>query len=239
MVDRSSLTDQTASALVDYIRGHGLVEGDPLPPIDQISASLGVSRTVAREAVAELSAQGLLLRRQGSGTTVAVPGAAQLSRIFAMRSLVTDLGAPVVQEFRTAIELAAVRLAASRISDDELDALKERLGDLESARELADLFDADVAFHQAIADASGNDLLRVALASLTPLLHEHRSATWDGWKRRGRDLREGVAQHRRIFEALQQRDVDAAITAMSDHLDQASSSIVAHGESRRGPRAGD
>lgn len=229
-ISRQSLTHQTTDAVVDLIRDSHLREGDRLPSINDMAEQLGVSLTVAREAVAELAGQGLIIRKQGAGNVLALPGGSNIARIFSMRSVVKVLHPEHLQQFRFAVEVGAARLAAINAKSDDVAALGERLRELRVAASADQLNAADVAFHLCIAQISGNDLFEVSLEAINPLLRQLRDKTWAGWSSRGKALEDGVEQHSRIYEAIKNNDPIAAAQAMEDHLSQASESLAAVGE---------
>lgn len=226
-VRRESLTHQTGDAVIELIRANNLRVGDRLPSINDIAEQIGVSTTVAREAIAELAGQGLIERKQGAGNVLALPGGANVARIFSMRSLVKGLRPEQLQEFRFPLEVAAARLAATAADDEGIALLESRLADLKSAESADELNSADVLFHLCIAQISGNDLFLMSLEAITPLLHELRERTWAGWSTRGQDRQDGIEQHVRIFDAIRLHDADGAARLMEDHLAQASESLAA------------
>ena len=69
---RGSRTDETVTALTEWIIGHGLRSGDLLPSEAELCAELGIGRNSLREAVRTLRATGVLEVRRGAGTYVGV-----------------------------------------------------------------------------------------------------------------------------------------------------------------------
>ena len=77
---------------------------------------------------------------------------------------------------------------------------------------------ADVRFHEALADASGNGMVRQIIQELAePLMHSRRES-YRGHRRSGEDLRRVVDQHRAVLDAVRDRDDEAAGEAMRAHL---------------------
>jgi DNA-binding GntR family transcriptional regulator len=108
------LTHELVERLTAEITSGKLAPGARLPTEQEMIAATGVSRTVVREAVAALRAEGLVVTRQGAGAFVA-SGAHRPFRINAgeLRSLREVLDA---MELRTGIEIEAAGLAAERAS---------------------------------------------------------------------------------------------------------------------------
>lgn len=208
---RESLADRTAGQLLAFIADRHLRDGDRLPPEHELTAALSVSRTVLREAVAGLRAQGRLTSRRGSGVFVATPK-------LGIRLAPDDTGSIPdllrTMELRAAVEIEAAGLAARRRNAAQLDAIRTAFAaTLRRGRETAP---ADFAFHRAIADATGNDRFGWFLDELGPALIPRgrlraSSVTQDYYA-----LLE--AEHRAILTAIETGDVSLAHDAMRQHL---------------------
>lgn len=209
------VADDVARHLERLVVTGDLPAGVALPPERTLAQTLGVSRNALREALTRLAGIGLIERRQGSGNRVSrtIPLAATLAG--RMQDVEAEFRNSA--EFRAVIEPQLVRLAATRVDDAQLDALRTLVGDAGSsiaAGAAEGSAGLDVAFHTAIAQATGNPLL-AALGDLT--------ASWTVEARvfshlddDGRRL--SHAGHARILAALVARDPDAAEYAMRIHL---------------------
>lgn len=98
-------------------------------------------------------------------------------------------------------------------------------------------YDADVAFHRAVAHAARNDLLTLLLDAIAPLLRELRTAAWAGWTQSGGGFEEIVEAHAAVLERLSAHDGDGAALAMQRHLHQARFGLetTPHPEVKRRP----
>jgi DNA-binding FadR family transcriptional regulator len=219
-LQRPSLTSLAADAVLELIRERGLKEGDPLPSAGELAETLGVSRTVVRESLAELAGQGLVKNQQGSASVVALPGSRQLERIVRMRFAIQGGTLETAQELRESIEVAAARLAAERATQSDIDALSAKLAELRAARTVDDLHEADRAFHRAVVDASGNDLMAVTIDAMTPLLDQLLLRVWDGWLSSGRAASDLVEAHAIILDRIEASDGEGAAGAMRENLRQ-------------------
>src|SRR5437868_2700937 len=83
--DGGTLASRVADSLVAFILEEGLKEGNPLPATADLAERYGVSRTVVREAIADLAGRGILVRSQGKESIVAMPGHPQLHGLFQFR----------------------------------------------------------------------------------------------------------------------------------------------------------
>ncbi len=218
---RISLVDQTIDALLALIRDRGLGEDDSLPSTADLATELDVSRTVVREAIAELSGQGLLKRRQGRETVIGLPSSAQLERILRLRFAIRGQDFEDLQDFREVIEVGSVRLAASRSTLADIAALEERQHVMINATNEDDRHLADQDFHREIARISGNDMILMTLEGITPLMFNLRRRAWAGWAASGHGVEPLVEAHAAILEKIRLRDPDGAALAMAGHLAQA------------------
>ena len=218
---RLSLVDQTIEALLALIVERGLRENDYLPATAELAQELDVSRPVVREAIAELAGQGLLRRRQGRETLIALPSAAHLEKLLRLRATVRELDLADLQEFREIIEVAAARLAAGRSTAADVAALEGLHRAMVEAQSEAARHEADQRFHLEIARIAGNDLMLLTLEGITPLMLGLRTRAWAGWAASGGGVAPVLAAPAEILEAIRVRDGEAAAAAMSDHLAQA------------------
>lgn len=212
-----TLTECAVDQLVAMIEREGLKTGSKLPTVEALCTDLGVSRTVVREAVARLTAAGRLTSRRGSGIFVATtaPG--------------VSLGAPQnlseildMLELRLAVEVESARLAAGRMTSDGLIALDGAMRTFErtvSQWEFA--ADADLAFHAAVAQASGNAQFVRFLDGIAATAIPRRSlaAQFPDDVARAAYLERLAAEHVAIHEGIVNRDPEAAARAMRTHLE--------------------
>ena len=217
-LSRRSLADQVADALAQYILDEHLQEGDALPSTGELAERFAVSRTVIREALADLAGRGVLTRSQGKESVVATPGADQLSSLLQFRLRRSAVAVEDIFECRAALEITTARGAAQKATAADIDSLWQLLTDLQSAKTDKSFHQADIALHRGIAVAAGNGLILLILDSLVDLLREVRITATKNRKARGETLGPVIEQHRLIVMAIAERDPDAAEAAMGDHL---------------------
>jgi GntR family transcriptional regulator, transcriptional repressor for pyruvate dehydrogenase complex len=213
-------TGEVVERLAAEIASGRLLPGSRLPTEQQLTAALGVSRTVVREAVAVLRAEGLVETRQGVGAFVMGDVQRRPFRIDpdGLRSI-----AEIVQvmELRTGVEVEAAGIAAERVNAEARGRVTEALGAMEAAIARGEAaIDEDFAFHQAIAQATGNPHFSRFLEFLGRLLIPRQSVRI-GLKK-GQDLRSYLQriqrEHRDIAKAVAAADVAGARRAMRRHL---------------------
>jgi len=230
-IRRASLVSLAVDELVRIIIERGLREGDGLPSEAELAEELEVSRTVVREAIAELAGQGVIERRQGREALIVAPDAHRFERLLRLRFAVTGSDLRVLQEFRAVVEVGAARLAASRATDADIASLAIALDDLRDADDGDDLHHRDQAFHRELARIAGNDMVLLTLDAISPLLIELRRHAWAGWVGAGGTLTEIVSAHESILERVRAHDPVGAESAMGAHLRQAESGLEAEAAS--------
>jgi DNA-binding FadR family transcriptional regulator len=194
-----------------------LLPGERLPTEQELMAKLGVSRTVIREAVATLRAEGLIATRQGIGSFVAALPTQALFRIQPGQSE-TLSDALHIMELRTAVETEAAGLAAERATREQRRAIREALVAIDAAIDRGEAAIAeDFSLHAAITDATGNPQFRRFLDFLGRFIIPRASV-----RIRALNLRAYLMtfqqEHRAIVEAIDARSVDQAQYAMREHL---------------------
>lgn len=219
------LSEQLAESLAIGIRDGQLPPGQRLPTEAELAQRFGVSRTVVREALSRLRTLGLIETRQGSGAYVkAVPGPALNDLSL---SLDGSIGAVLqMVEVRRALEAESAALAASRRTPAQLRKIKQALTRLErQVSSGGDGVEEDVAFHAAIAQASGNPFLLATLTYLSQFLREATRVTRANEARHDDLQRQVRNEHAAIVSAIEAGDVRAARAAGARHMVNAAQRI--------------
>lgn len=215
------LTDRVKSGLVKMIANEGLRAGDKLPPSDQLCEQFAVSRTVVREAIASLKAEGRLRSLRGSGVYVSDPP--KLSGGSMFMEAPQDIGDVLdLIEFRMSVEIEAAGLAAERRTETNLLRMEQAMSQF--ARHLRDntlATDADRSFHRAIADATNNTRFRLFVDEMGERLIPRRAlgASFSDERDKTEFLDNIQSEHQRIFQAISERQADEARAAMRQHLE--------------------
>jgi DNA-binding FadR family transcriptional regulator len=213
-------TTEVADRLAAEIASGRLASGARLPTEQEMMAAFGVSRTVVREAVAALRAQGLVSTRQGLGAFVASDMQQRPFRIDPEG--LASLGAVLdVMELRMAVEVETAGLAADRATQRSLRAIGQALAAIDRAigRDEAAI-DEDFAFHRAIAEATGNPQFAQFLGYLGRFIIPRQSIRIEPNRlSRPRAYLEAIQrEHRAIYAAIRAKDSRAACAAMREHL---------------------
>jgi DNA-binding FadR family transcriptional regulator len=219
-VVRQTLTDQVCVEFRRRIRDRELSPGDRLPTEKELTASLQVSRTVVREAVARLSAEGLVKARHGMGVFVTESARHEAFQITA-EELATYEEVGKLLELRLAVETEMAGLAAARRSEADVAELRRLLAAIGADNLNPDAsVDADAALHLAIARAAQNEYFERFLTFLGARLVPKRSLIMRGKDdARSRSLMNALQkEHEAIVEAIASKHSPAARAAARRHL---------------------
>lgn len=216
-----NLTDEVVGRLAAEITGGGLQPGARLPTEQAMMSAMGVSRTVVREAVAALRAEGLVVTRQGVGAFVATDAKRRPFRLDP--DGIESLGEAIkVMELRRAVEIEAAGLAAERGTQSQIEHIGKALTAMDRAISRGETaIDEDRAFHRAVAEATGNPQFARFLEFLGHFVIPRRAVADAPWRKDGAarpflDLFQ--KEHRAIFEAIGDRSAEGARAAMRRHL---------------------
>ena len=215
----NNLAEQVMARLSADIRGGRLAPGARLPTEQALTTELGVSRTVVREAVAALRADGLVVTRRGSGAFVADPMAGPFRIAAPHATTLNDI--LDVMELRLAVEVEAAAFAAERASRRQVAVIRTAWRSIDTALKRGEGAVAeDFAFHRAIAEATGNSQFPRFLAYLGSHVIPRQSVRLnvDTPDERRTYLERIQHEHSRIVAAISDGDAAEARRAMREHL---------------------
>jgi len=206
--------------LADEIKSGRLAPGARLPTEHALTQAARVSRTVVREAVAALRAEGLVVTRQGVGAFVSAAPQQAPFRIDAerMHNLEEILH---VMELRVCVEIESAGLAAERATRSQVRAIAAALEAMDRATaEGRAAVDEDLELHRTIAAATGNPQFPRFLQFIGRHLIPRRTVAGLPERMGGQRAYLAIIQeeHRRIADAIAARDPKAARETMRRHL---------------------
>lgn len=218
VVRTSRLYEQIVQQIEESVLNGSLKPGDQLPAERELAQRLGVSRTAVREAVKALREKGLVEAYSGRGTfiTNGTTNAARQS-FDLMVKIGQQEGSTHLAELRLILEPGIAALAAERIEEEHLGAMREAVAVMERSQKSPEAYiEADLDFHLALAEAAANPLILSLIDSIVGLLREQRIKIFnvEGGPQRGQ------VHHKRILAAVERRDSQMAREAMGSHLVQ-------------------
>ena len=203
------LRDVVFNTLRQAILTGELKPGERLMEI-HLANKLGVSRTPIREAIRKLELEGLVTMIPRRGAEVAQ---------------ITEKSMSDVLEVRRAVDALCVELACERITDRELEALKEACKGFEEAVNSGDvkkIAQADVAFHDIIVRATGNQRLVQLVNTLSEQMYRYRFE----YIKDVSQHQSLVEEHSVIYESLLKKDKQTASEAAKLHIDNQEKTII-------------
>lgn len=203
---RPMLVDQVFEAVLSLLLDDKISTGSPLS-IDGLAKRFKVSSTPVREALARLEATGMVRREALRGYKVAPePTAADVAALLTSRQV---------------IEPAITRIACTNVTDGLVAELEQFNQDLDASRRGGDTFagyraywKADESFHRRIAEATDNEFLLRAYSSIEGHIQRFRLMVHNDMS--GEHT---VREHQAIIDAFRERDAEAAMVAMDEHVE--------------------
>ncbi len=217
-IARRKTYELVAERLVAMIGDRSLLPGDQLPTERELTESFRVGRSSVREALRMLESQGVIRGANGGAFVVADavnPLNSSLRLLFALdeRTGMVDLF-----ELRRILECEAAALAAERRRDEHLAEMDEAVAEMEAALEGTThgeaFIEADLRFHLAVADATGNRLVRHSMDAVRDVARRALMTVYVI----PRSPESALVEHRVIREAIAGGDPEQAREAMRAHL---------------------
>jgi DNA-binding FadR family transcriptional regulator len=208
--------------------------GGRLPTERQLAESLGLTRAAVRHALGVLEAEGRVSREVGRGTFLraVAPSAPDGPPLGALKP--DDVSPADVMNARDLFEPRVVPLVVAHATVRDFDELERCIAG-GNAAETSDEFEAwDYALHHAIVAAAHNSLLLRMYAGVEAARH---GQLWGSLKRRNDSpYRRATyqADHRKIVDALQARELDSALAATNEHLDRVRANLLGVAETSEG-----
>lgn len=226
-----SLSQKVVEGITERVVSGQLPPGARVPPEPVLMREFGVSRSVVREAVSRLQANGVVRTRHGIGSFVlSPPAAAPLMAVPDEAGLATQQKLAML-ELRLSLESGAAALAAQRRSEDQLAQMERALADFEAQMSTGEVTaEADFRFHELIAQATGNEYFVQVLRSLTGATIPRQAQRAPRGKpapprrfgepspllRPSKDIT--AQEHRAVLDAIRAGDAQTARAAMFMHL---------------------
>lgn len=213
-----TLSDKLTDMLAREIRSGAYPVNSRLPTEKFMTEEYGVSRTVVREVISRLKSAGLVETRQGSGTVVLDPASSDSFRL-GRPDEDPARGVLSIIELRRGLEGEMAALAAERRSAQDMLRINRALAEIDYAVQMdGDGVEEDLAFHIAIAQATGNPHYPELLGMLTRALKDAIRVTRGNEARQARLAEEVRSEHEAIRAAIESQDIEGARAAAFHHM---------------------
>jgi len=212
------MSDEIGGALTQlraYLAQHDLPVNAQLPPERELCDLLGVSRGELRKALAVLEGNGELWRHVGKGTFI---GARPVKEFKSVADIAADSTPREVMQARRAIEPILAREAALHATSADIAEMRQCLAASRLAATWRQYENCDNRLHRLVAEASHNTVLVALFDTLNAV---RRAVVWG--RLRSDSLRpppdhHSFGEHEALVDAITERDLEAAASAMDRHL---------------------
>lgn len=206
--------DTTLERLGTAIRIGVLEPGDRLPPERDLAEQFGISRSTLRQALATLTESGHLiaLRGRAGGTFVSAAPPVASDAPYPLE------GSRAMLDWRMALELGTVQLAAERATDEQRAALAQASATHTNGEDWKTFRRWDAAFHLLLACSAQSDRITAEMTRVQGEMSDFLASL----EPREPSRVETAAQHKQVADAVVAGDVQAAREAMRSHLEATS-----------------
>ena len=213
IIQKQNITDQVVEYLKTQIENGVWIPGERIASENKLSKELEVSRASIRYAIQQLIAIGILESHQGKGTFVrSIPTGSienKLSILYQENKDMED-----ILEFRRIIETESCKIAAKNITPEILAGMEQNLQKMaQDMHKTDDFVKNDLAFHKAIAKATGNDII-IQSVDLISRGTEKIQKVFNTEEL----VTEAVFYHTKIYECLKHGDGSIAAKYMKRHI---------------------
>jgi DNA-binding FadR family transcriptional regulator len=222
-IERRKVYELIAEQLLAQIGSRRLRPGDVLPPERELTQLYRAGRSSVREALRMLESKGLI-ESLGNGSFAVAHFRNPLNHSLKLLLTLDEANMREIYELRRILECEAAALAAGRRSAADLDAMDRAIADMAHGLEAdrADLYiDADLRFHLAIAEATGNRLVLHSMHALRDLIRRALVSIYLIPSSPERSLE----QHHAILAAIAAADAERAREEMRAHLVRVESDV--------------
>jgi GntR family galactonate operon transcriptional repressor len=219
-LQQNNLTQQFVHSFTDAIVRGQFATGESIPSEGEIAAMFGISRTIVREGIREISSLGLIIKHQGARSIVAPMKDWDMLNKNLLSTLlgVDEKRAEIIEglfSFRLALECQAATEAAKHRTEADLENMQTQLAVMEKTiNEPARFLAADSQMHRAIHEASHNIVFLSILKNIRDIMAIARDFTIA----QPRGQFQAMQQHRDIVQHIKDRNPDGANVAMRHHI---------------------
>ena len=218
-IKNTKVYEQVIEQIKQMIADGSLKKGDKLPTERDLVERLQVSRTSIREALRALQIIGLVECRQGEGNYINNELENSLFEPISMMFMLQQSNPIEILEVRRVNEVETARMAAEKITNEELENLKILLKTFNNIKNEEDNSIIDKQFHYEIAKASKNFLLASILNAISSLMDSFIKDARKKILLVEDNFEVLTKQHWDIYEALKNHNPQKAAEAMEKHLD--------------------
>ncbi|MBL7744576.1 MAG: FadR family transcriptional regulator [Chitinophagaceae bacterium] len=215
-IDTSSLVDKVEDSLVELLKERKLSVGDVIPKEIELAETLGVSRTVIREALTRLRLMGLIESKKKKGSVITSPDLFGMMGKSMNPHILDQETLKGIFEIRLVLEIGMADLLFHRITKEDIRQLHQIVDDEPPATQYH-LFNIEheIAFHGKLYEVTGNETLKKFQKMLLPVFdYVHNSGLL-----KKQPLLKMFVSHKELVEILENGDPEKFRNGMRNHLE--------------------
>lgn len=215
-----TLVDQVEERLIEYFTEQGYRPGSALPHENELAESLGVARSVLREALSRLKMMGMIESRTRRGMTLAEPSLMSgIKRMINPLWMTTDTLFDLL-EFRIALEIGSTASIFRNITDADVDELENivKMGEAFGDNKYAPV--SEYNFHVKLYEMTGNSTIIEFQQLIHPVFDFIKDNYKDYFEPIARRMKESgeTVSHEQLLECIRNRDEEAYFKAIRQHF---------------------
>lgn len=215
-VDNSSLVDKVEANLVELLQNRKLKVGDVIPKEIELVETLGVSRTVIREALARLRTMGLIESKKKKGSVITSPDIFGIMSKSMNPHILDQETLKEIFEIRLVLEIGMADFIFQKITKEDINELKEIVKNepLSSESHLFNI-EHEIKFHGKLYEITGNKTMKTFQRMLLPIFdYVHNS----GLLQKQHEQKKFVS-HKGLVDILENGSPELFRNAMRNHLE--------------------
>jgi GntR family transcriptional regulator, transcriptional repressor for pyruvate dehydrogenase complex len=215
-IENSSLVDKVEARLVELLQQQKLKVGDSIPTELELTETLGVSRTVVREALLRLRMMGLIESKKKKGAVITSPDLFGNMSKSMNPHILTPETLREVFEIRLVLEIGMADLLFHRITKEDINELREIVHNEPPATQYH-LFNVEheIAFHGKLYEITGNETMKKFQKMLLPVFdYVHKSGLL-----KKQPLLKMFVSHKELVDILENGTPEQFRSGMRNHLE--------------------
>lgn len=215
-IDTSSLVDRVEASIVELLQDRKLKVGDVIPKEIELAQSLGVSRTVIREALTRLRIMGLIESKKKKGSVITSPDLFGMMDKSMNPHILDQETLKEIFEIRLVLEIGMADLLFHRITKEDIEVLKEIVSNEPPVTQYH-LFNIEheIAFHGKLYEITGNNTMKKFQKMLLPVFdYVHNSGLL-----KKQPMLKTFVSHKQLVDILEDGTPEAFRNAMRSHLE--------------------
>lgn len=215
-IDTSSLVDKVESNLIELFIQQNFKVGDSIPKELELAQSLGVSRTVVREAMLRLRLMGLVESKKHRGAVITSPDLVSILQKSMNPKILDENTLKEIFEMRLSLEIGMADFIMERVTAEDIAALKILVeNEPSSSDRMLFQIEHEIAFHGKLYEITRNETMKKFQGMLLPVFdYVHKSGLL-----RKYSANSNFVSHQGLVEIIENGDPEKLRNGMRNHLE--------------------